>query len=189
MRPLNRVASVFVGFNPALIRKGTGTRTICLTVRSLEDGRIDETELTEEKVPSTGAVPMVYADDLVLPSRSTRVVTAIVPPHLDGLPINSTVLGIRCSPQLHPLILKAYFNHPVGVAALNSTAVSSTGQMSISVKRLGDIEVPVPPREQQDRLVDLLQQTEDAFEWAMCAARQRYRTSNELVMQQILREN
>lgn len=104
-------------------------------------------------------------------------------PHSAGCPFNSTVLCIRCLPTLKPRLLAAYINHPDGQAALLALAQSATAQMNITARALRKLPVPVPPMEVQEKLEELLYQSDKTYNLARQAAEERHRAAAEAVLQ------
>lgn len=185
--PLGSIARVYLGVpTKTARRRGSGELVDVLTVRALEDGdpRIEDLQ----SVRLMGKVSdrnQVWPGDVLLPSRSTSLKVGIVPPELGGTPINSTLIGIRCLPQLDPRLLAAYFNHPEGQAQVLGVSQSGTDQLNITASALAGIEVPLPSLDRQTDLVRLMRLAEISRDTAMSAARLRHELAVETVVSQM----
>jgi len=87
---------------------------------------------------------------------------------------------------LEPRLLIAWLNHPAGQAALESVSQSATAQMNITVAGLSKLEVPVPSRDVQKRVVKLLEAADEAYAAAIQAAEDRRRLASQIVIAQLM---
>jgi len=181
-RPLAEVAEIFIGL-PTKISHAQGSSTIpVLSVRALGDRGIDNDELIRADVGGRSVEGYcVRAGDVVLPARSTSLKAAVAPQELDGTPMNATLIGVRCGPELDPHLLAAYLRHPDGRAAVAEHTQSGTAQMNITVKGLSQLPVPVPPAERQRDLVEMLRVADEAFSSAVDAAQRRHKLAMDIV--------
>lgn len=124
----------------------------------------------------------VRAGDVLVPSRSTSIRVAVVPPEIDGTVFNSTLLAVRCSEQILPELLAAYLMHAEGAAHLASASQSGTVQMNITAAALGELPVPLVPVEQQRELAALLAAADVAHRNATEAAGLRRMVAHNLVI-------
>jgi len=158
-----------------------------LTVRALTGLGIDTNALSTVDFDGREVEKYrVATGDVLLSSRSTSLKTAIVPKELNGSVINATLLGVRCLPTLEPHLLIAWLNHPEGQAALESISQSATVQMNITVAGLSKLEVPVPPMDEQKRIVELLETADEAYMAAIKAAEDRRRLARQIVIAQLI---
>lgn len=182
--PLYETAHIFTG--PPLpaqrIRTAlqeSGEFEACLvTVAAIEVGRIDPSELRLAYVdrPDQLEPYLLRSGDVVVAARSTRIRCAIIPPELEGTVATASVIAIRCdTDRLHPRLLRAYFEHSEGNAALMSASQSTTTQLSLSVRSLEQIQVPIPPASEQAKLVALLEAADAQREAAESSIHIRYR--------------
>jgi len=186
--PLGEIADVYVGV-PTLqsdIREGGRSGNV-LSVRALTGNGINPDELMQadlEKLHSQGRDLDKYraiAGDVLVSARSTILKTAIVPKELDGILINATLIGIRCRNALDPQLLLAYLRHPDGQAAVMSMAQSATTQMNITVSAVSKVRIPLPPVEEQRRIVEILDAAETAYSTAIEAAESRRAIARRIV--------
>lgn len=181
-RRLVEVAEIFIGLPTKISRAQSDDAMPVLSVRALRGRGIDRNELVNVDVVGRSVEGhRVRSGDVVLPARSTSLKAAVTPPDLNGTPINATLIGIRCGPELDPHLLAAYLRHPDGQAAIAEHAQSGTAQMNITVKMLSQLPVPIPPGEQQRSLVEMLQAADDAFSSAVDAAQRRHKLATDIV--------
>lgn len=187
---LSEIADVFVGMpvSPRHSRTAAGT-VRAISVRCLSESGLVTADAEKVSLPVGTEQYTVHAQDVLIPARSTSLRVAVVPKELEGALINATVIGIRCSDALRPELLAAYFRHPLGQAAIASVCSSGTRQMNVTVSALQKIRVPVPPVEDQPRLVELLRAARHAYDNAIKAAETRSRTALQLVVSRMLDEH
>lgn len=183
--PLGRHAHVYSGVPTRAVAKGGSSGAMrVLSVRSLVGSNIHPEWLVD--VAAVSRNPEKYtakAGDVVIPSRSTSFTAAVVPRELDGVVINATLIGIRCSDRLNPRLLAAYLRHPQGRAAVEEWRQSGTAQLNVTVNALNHLLVPLPSRETQEQLVRVLDAAEMAYDVAIHAAERRMHVANEIMIQ------
>lgn len=188
LRPLSELAEFFVGIPTRIsgpCKALASTRV--LSVRSLSNGRIDRNELILAEIASESfEKARVRTGDVLVAARSTAFKAAVTPQDLDGTPINSTLIAIRCSPALNPHLLAAYLRHPDGQVAIVAHAQSGTAQMNITVNALSQLRVPVPPPETQRRLVELLAAADEAYSITVDGAERRRNLAGRIAFQELL---
>lgn len=179
---LGKIADITIGMAIAG-EEATGPGQPVLTVRCLTDGRIDPSQITRF-CPGNRPVDQyrLQTGDVLLPARSTSLKMAIVPPEWDGAIINATLIRIRCGDRLDPRLLVAYMSHPSGRAEVEACSQSGTLQLNLTVRSLRSLEIPLPPIEEQARLVELMEAADDAYRSAVDAAQRRHRSANEVVL-------
>ena len=127
----------------------------------------------------------VEAGDIVLTCRGTQLKIALVPEDMSGVVISSNLIAVRPGPQLVPWVLFAFLQGPQGQAALLRRSRSSNLSIALSPKSVGQIVVPVPPMEIQERIAALMRSAEENYVAAIRAARRR-RTVAQLVANNLL---
>jgi len=184
---LAEIADVYAGVATRTPRRPGGKSTArVLTVRALKDEGIDAGAVSA--LECLGRIDERYAarvNDVVVAARSTRLGAALVPPELDGVLINATLIGIRCLPVFAPRLLLAYLQHPDGEAAIEGLVQTGTAQMNLTVRALSTLTVPVPPLADQQRLVALLTAADEAYATATQAATVRRRLAQAVVIGQL----
>ena len=187
-KQLGEIAHIYVGLPTKVVdTKQVGRSGNVLTVRSLTGTDIDPAALSVVDFNSRNiAKYQAVTGDVVVSARSTSLKTAIVPKKLEGKVVNATLLGIRCLPVLEPRLLVAWLNHPEGKVALEEVSQSATVQMNITVAGLSKLEIPVPPMNEQKRLVQLLEVADEASAVAIRAAESRRQLAQQVVVSQLL---
>ena len=186
---LGEFARVFVGLAAKQSEPRESERSSpVLTVRALTDaGSIDPVEIMHADF---GHRPLdkyrVEPGDVLLAARSTSLKAAIVPPQLKGAVINATIIAIRCLEKMEPRLLAAYLGGSFGEALLRFICPSGTNQMNLTVTSLQVISVPVPPKDEQLKLVAMLEAADEAHHAATEAARLRRRLVREIVVKGML---
>lgn len=92
------------------------------------------------------------------------------------------------SGTLHPRFLHAWLSHPQGRAALLSVSQSTTGQLNLTASSLAEVQVPVPPWEQQIKAVEFLYIASIAHRHAVRAADARLQLAREIVLRDLTNE-
>lgn len=182
--PLSDLAELLAGAATKNARPGSRAGLVdVLTVRALRDGRIDPSEVSRAR-PLTGETARyrAAAEDVLVPARSTFFTAAVVPPELDGIVFNSTLIRIRCNPRLHPRVLSAYLCHPAGLAVIEAINQSGAVQMNITVRAMRELLIPVPTRDEQERLASMLEASDVAYTAAVQSAERRRRLAGDVVM-------
>ena len=188
---LKEVAEVFTG-PPApsarvrtVLREAGPIEAPLLTVGALGDRAVlpDEVKTIHADAEAVLADYRVADGDILIAARSTLIRCAVVPPELDGAVASSSVLAIRCDPaRLLPRMLAAYFEHHTGRTALLGASQSTTEQLSLTVKALKELPVPVPPIEVQHQMVGLLEAADAQRAAAEESIRIRYQTALHLAV-------
>lgn len=178
---LNDIAEIIVGIPTK--PSGAGGQPNVLSVRALTGHGIDVSELETARLGRRDVERYrAKAGDVVLSSRSTSVRTAVVPDKLAGLIISSSLICVRLTADLHPRLLMAWFCSDEGMEILESHH-SGSSIKSITAGSLKQIEVPVPPRAQQQKLVALLEAADEVYSSGIQAVENRLRVAREAVIQ------
>lgn len=188
LKLLSNIAQIYVGLPTKVADSAQiGRSGNVLTVRALTGTDIDPAALSVVHFNRSDLARYKAAPgDVLLSARSTSLKTAIVPETLAGKVVNATLLGVRCLPILEPGLLVAWLNHPEGRAALEEVSQSATLQMNITVSGLSRLEIPVPPMNEQKRLVQLLESADEAYAVSVQAAESRRQMARQVVVSQLL---
>ncbi|WP_318567224.1 restriction endonuclease subunit S [Salinigranum marinum] len=76
----------------------------------------------------------------------------------------SYLIRLRTNDQMNPYFLNYYLNSHIGQGILFSIATRGASQANINATNLKGVKVPLPPREQQDRIVGQIQKVEEKIE-------------------------
>jgi len=124
-----------------------------INLGDLVDGTINTETVKTTRVRNTGKLETdtVRKGDVVLTLRGPPFRAAVADDNSAGAALSANLVGLRCSDQMRPEILAAWFNSSTGQRAFIPRAGGST-LMGISLNELLQIEVPVPSMEQQNLL-------------------------------------
>jgi len=152
-----------------------GDRSVLLVnVGDLVDGAVATPEQT---VPYGNGKRLsqyqVRAGDVLVAGRGTQPKVALVPDGFGDAVISSNLIMVRLAGQLKPQVLAAYLMSPEGQVQLAVRAGASAGYLALTARALGDLAVPVPPLETQERLARLFDASERHYKMAVSSAEQR----------------
>ncbi len=190
--PLSEIAEIFVG----LARHGKGlspdeSRPTCklIGLKALQAYGLDfEAIETVHLAPDFDfSYYQIAREDILLACRATEMRVVLAPPEVQGMLIDANVMAIRCGPRLAPQVLAAYLRHPAGKAALEHASQSTTLQKNLTVKELKRLALPIPPREAQTQLVQLLEVAELQYQLALQAADKRLQVAQQIVINTLFR--
>ena len=187
--PLRTLANLQAGLPTTRESFANGDGTPVLTVRAIQAGCVDDGEVRTLSPEAAGGADRRYrlkAGDVLIPARSTSISVALVPQHLDEAVFNATLIRLRCNHHLiAPALLKAYFDHPEGRAQIEAVSQSGTHQMNVTVTALGEIEIPLPPLDQQARLVATLSMAIQAYTNGIEAAERRRIITQDIIVRKM----
>lgn len=63
------------------------------------------------------------------------------------------IIRVRCERAVLPQYVEAFWNSPRGAASIKSVASSTSGLYTLSVAKVSNVEVPLPPLAEQQRIV------------------------------------
>lgn len=192
LSPLSEVAEIFVGLtrhgkgispdenNPAV--KLIGMKA--LQAHSLDLGAIE----TVHFAPGFDfSFFQIAPHDVLIACRAPEIRVALAPPEVAGMVIDANVMAVRCGPRLASTLLAAYFRHPTGKAILERMSQSTTAQKNLTVKAVKKILLPIPPREAQAPLVQLLEIAEQQYHLALLTAEKRLQVAQQIAVNTLYR--
>jgi len=152
----NLLRAKITGVSSYYLKTGEGDPTIeipLINLGDLVDGTINTETVKTTRVRNTGKLETdtVQKGDVVLTLRGPPFRAAVADDNIAGAALSANLVGLRCSEQIRPEVLAAWFNSSAGQHAFIPRAGGST-LLGISLNELLQIEVPVPPMEQQDFL-------------------------------------
>ena len=162
---------------------GAGTRRGEWFVRVAESGDISEDGwLSLEQLREVGVAwshrserHLLRPFDVLVTARAGAVQAALVPPQVSRTVAGVTLLVVR--PE-DPAIgmghwLWYFLTSTFGRAEMTKRLVVSATMRSLSARSIGEIEVPVPPTGELERVARLVEASEEAFASAVQAANLR----------------
>ncbi len=178
-RRLDGVAArIFVGLGNARLRSEGGEHRVLplLNVRDLRDGRVPPASALEARTVAAGAEVdryVVQEHDVVITCRGTQLRVASIPPSTAGALISANLIAVRTGPQLLPAVLLVLLQSEAGQRALLLRGQSSTSNLLLTPKAIGEVSIPVPPLEVQEQIAALVSTAEQHHVAAVRAADQR----------------
>ena len=175
---------------------GAGTRSGEWYVRFVESGDISEDGwLSLEELREVGVVwshrserHLLRPFDVLVTARAGAVQAALVPPQVSRTVAGVTLLVVR--PE-DPAIgmghwLWYFLTSTFGRAEMTKRLVVSATMKSLSAKSLGEIEIPVPPPSDLERVARLVEASEEAFASAVRAANLRRETLRDGIVESLV---
>lgn len=149
------------------LRGGANGRSALLRMTNQRDGRISGEDLQfVDMTPVQFASFRLERGDLLFNrTNSFELVGRTALFDLEGeFTFASYLIRLRTDPaRLRPAFLNHYFNWDATQARLKSIATRAVSQSNISATRLRGFAVPVPPVEEQDRIVEWLDVLDTKF--------------------------
>ena len=163
---LGAAAEVFSGLvvGPGSIA-GKGSYALpALSLRDVGGWRVsiaDADRITVEH-PDKARRYLAEAGDVLVAARGTQFKAAIVPIDAGEMVVTASLIGVRPhTGVLLPEVLLAFLRSQEGVTELSARARSGTGQIALTRADVERIEVPVPPREAQEKIAVIIRELND----------------------------
>ena len=180
-RPLGAVASVHSGLPTYRLRTEASVPIPVLKVRDLNHAHEPSWKLGTVEVPRPDRLEShrTRTRDIVVTARGTNLKVALVPDRWNGALVDWNLIVIRPGSRVRPELLVGFLQSPAGRRAMDRR-LTGTSLLMLTVKNLEEIEIPVPPLDQQERLVQLLQSADRQYESAIAAAELRRRIAQKV---------
>lgn len=131
-----------------------------LRVANVLDGYIDYSDVLEMHFPKKDLAKfeLMPGDILLNEGQSFDLVgrSAIYRGELPGCCCQKTLLRFRCGPDLLPEFAQAYFQHRLYTGQFAAMCVQTTSIAHLTAVRFAKIEIPVPPKDEQQAIVNRL---------------------------------
>jgi type I restriction enzyme M protein len=111
-----------------------------INAESIDYVYVHKTDILEESRISPG--------DIIISVRGSSFKVAVADETISNFVISSNLVALTPSNEIKPEFLEAYLESPAGQSQLQAFAGGATIK-GLSLKALLDIEIPVPPLEQQ----------------------------------------
>lgn len=128
-----------------------------LRVLNLREDRIDLTEVVfiSERTHKKLRRSEVKPGDVLLSMRGTIGISTVCPSSISSANINAAICRIRLKPEINPKYISAFFNTSVGRLQSQRHGFKAV-QHDLNLAIIKDFNVPVPPREVQDKIASLM---------------------------------
>lgn len=177
--PLNSVVeTLFVGLPVSRHQAKEGEQAIhepVLSVGDIDAGRITPREELVAVPLRPGSLERfrIQTDDLLVSCRGTLLKVARVSERAASLLASSNLIVVRPGEKLLPAVLLALFRSAAWQRQLRLRARSSSGLVQLTLKDMGELRVPLPPRELQHELAELIEAEQEHHQAALRAAELR----------------
>ena len=165
---------------------GIGRQTVrVVNIKDLAIGRIEGENLNTVNIEALYKVDRyrIYEGDILMTARGTVFRSALVGPGFGDCIISSGVLAIRLSKK-SPLVsaaLYAFLESPEGIRAIQAVTRSATSQLTLTPSDIGEIIVPVPSLEVQEKIATLKDLSNRHYRASLQAAEMRRAITDEII--------
>ncbi len=184
-KPLRDLAALFPGVSLSRPQADDGAAETArvISIRDLEAGRV--APLGELQALDLRPGPLTERcrtrrDDVLVSCRGTQLKVALVGPETAGAVASSNLIVVRPGPDLLPGVALAFLRNPATQADMLRSTRSSAGVIALSATDLGRLLVPVPPLDEQRRIVQLIEAVEATYRAGLRCAELRRRLGHEL---------
>ena len=181
MQLISEIASVTQGLST--FGRGAGASSGELPLYMIESGDLGDTcwvdlaDLREIAVANSGRIErhLLRPHDVLVTARTGSVQAALVPPGVSRTVASVTLLVVRPHAPESGMghYLWYFLTSSLGQAQLQRKVTVSSTMTTLSASNLGEVAVPIPSPQQLDRIASLVEASEEAYSWAMEAARLR----------------
>lgn len=136
-----------------------------ITIKDLVNGRIDTRNLEKKELVGIKDFSKVITreGDVLVAVKGSSLKTAIIDADSRGRVFSSNIISLRLIEGIQPEILVAYLNSPEGQQELNSIA-KGTGIPSVNTHDLLELEIPIPPLNIQNALIEYINSVDHYLE-------------------------
>ena len=188
--PLKDLAeTMFMGVNLGRVAKNApgAEATPVIHVKDIVDGEVVELDqLGRIDLPGTSqtARQCLVSTDVLVSARGTLLKCAVVPPTHLGAVASANFIVVRLGKKsvLAPELLCALLGQTSTHAQVMSSVTSSV-QSALNISTLGELHIPIPPRDIQPDLVRLILVAREQCRRAVDAARLRQEEAMDIVAQ------
>lgn len=184
---LGDIATLMTGYPTYRLRGDAGAMVLIVSVKDLENASNPSWQLSSISVPDFNRIEnfRLQPGDVIITARGASLKSALVPERWSGAVLSSNLIAVRLLEQLYPELLVAFLQSLKGQRAIERR-LKKTGLLNITLKELGEIEVPVPPKEDQQELVELIRLDETQYSEAIHAAELRRSLVRSIVLERLL---
>ena len=196
MNPLSALGDVFQGL--ARSGRGAGVRQGAWTLRIVESGDVrDDGWLKLSGLREISVVQSVRTErhllrpfDVLVTARAGSVHVALVPAEVSRTVAGVTLLVVRPKDPESGMghWLWYFLSSSRARAQIARRMTVSATITSLSARSLSEVEVPVPAPRDLDKIAQLVEASEAAYESAVEAARLRRETLRDAIMQEMARK-
>lgn len=181
-KPLASLAEIFSGLPTYRLKHGSVAIPV-VTIKDIDHASDENWQLSSLQIPDPDRLLRFRLNpgDVVITSRGTTLKSCVVPPRWNVAVLGSNLIGIRVGDILRPEVLAEFLNSKPGKQAIERRLVGSN-LLLLTTRSLGELEVPVPPLEEQAKLAELISAAEAQYQMAIAAAAKRREITHRIVL-------
>ncbi|QUW23066.1 N-6 DNA methylase [Sporosarcina sp. Marseille-Q4063] len=153
---LKDVATLFRGFNVGSKNKERSDGKFRIVrLSDVQNGKLMMENISRYHIENNAKINFyeLQEDDVILSIRGNSLKAAVVPADDEDLLLSQNFMGIRCNNRLNPDFLKVYLESPLGQYLLTNK-MSGTAIPTLSRKDIETLEIPLPPIEEQQQMME-----------------------------------
>ena len=179
--PLERLVEPDSPITYGVVKPGDPGEVPFVRGGDIADGRVlvDQLRTISAEVSRQYKRALLQGGELLISLVGQPGQVAVAPPDLAGSNIARQVGLIRLSQQVLPSFVSYFLRSPDGLAGLGARTGGSVQQV-INLSDLRQVLVPVPEREEQQRLIDLLDEAFEGIATAKANAEKNLQNAREL---------
>lgn len=180
--PLERLVEQGSPITYGVVKPGDPGEVLFVRGGDIADGRVlvDQLRTISAEVSRQYRRTLLQGGELLISLVGQPGQVAVAPPELAGANIARQVGLIRLSQQVLPSFVSYFLRSPDGTAGLGARTGGSVQQV-INLSDLRQVLVPTPAREEQQRLVDLLDEAFEGIATAKANAEKNLQSASDLV--------
>lgn len=157
LKDLVMAGKISRGFLGKASSQEEGVHMPIIGIKDLVDGRIDTRYLEKREIPIGHGLPrsVTCKEDILFAAKGPSFNSALVDANSKGHIFSSNIIQFRVNEKILPDIIVAYLNSPEGKVEIDSFARGAS-LPSISVNKLLELEIPVPPLNTQIALKEYI---------------------------------
>jgi restriction endonuclease S subunit len=136
---------------------GEDLKVPLINIKDIQEGAIDAQTVDYVSVRRTGILEgsRISPGDVIISIRGSNFKVAVADDTISNFVISSNLVALTPSDKIRPEVLVAYLESSAGQSQLQSLAGGESIK-GLSLKALLEVEIPVPPLEQQEILSQYL---------------------------------
>lgn len=181
-KPLSSLAEIFSGLPTYRLKHGLAVIPV-VTIKDIDHASDGNWQLSSVQVPDPDRLLRfrLKPGDVVITSRGTTLRSCVLAPSWKGAVLGSNLICIRLGGILRPEVLAEFLNSKPGKQAIERRLVGSN-LLLLTTRSLGELEVPVPPPDEQAKLAELISAAEAQYQMAIAAAAKRREITHRIVL-------
>lgn len=184
--PVGELGEIFLGLPLYRLRGSPGQDVPLVNVRDIDRARDPGWGLATATVPDRSRLERyrLKPNDVLVTARGTSFRSALVSDRWTGAVPSSNLITVRLGTKLRPELLHAFLQSHEGRQAVERRLAGSA-LLTLTAKGLSEVQVPVPPIEEQAELAELMTLAQLQFQEATAAAELQYHLAHRIVLDRL----